>query len=500
MPRKQRNLDGDLSLRRRLREFTWILLFLMLYMASCAFNFGYDVGNFAGVQGMQGFAKRFGEYNPKTGVWALPAWLSSLMTSLPFIGKALGAMSCGWIAESGVLLQITATTAGQFTLGRFISFGMTGMTIVVVPVYLGEISPKSLRGMMTATLQLMIVFGQVVASLVNFGTQNITSDKGWQTSVGLQFITPFILLAFLPLVPELLSKDRLEEAKKNFRKIHKKGVTDQEINLEIEALQHANSIHGKGSWAEVFDKQNKIRATVAVIAMFGQQITGQAFQSQYSVVFFQQQGFRSQAFLFSVLGNVVGLVCLIMTLFVVDSVGRRPLLLSGGFLMGVFLFIIGGVSTVHDPNQGEKNAMVASLILYSAAYYTSWAPMSYIVVGEAPASRVKEKTNLLASVISILTTFVTSFTVPYLLSAPYATLGGKIGFIYGSICFVMVVVAWFLIPELKGRSLEEVDQLFMSGESLWKFGKVRMKPVEQIHSEEVGNNLQVRAKSEHIEE
>lgn len=68
-------------------------------MASCAFNFGYDVGNFGSVQGMQAFGKRFGTCNKTTGVCALPAWLSSLMTSLPFLGKALGAIACGPIAE-----------------------------------------------------------------------------------------------------------------------------------------------------------------------------------------------------------------------------------------------------------------------------------------------------------------------------------------------------------------------------------------------------------------
>lgn len=69
------------------------------YMCSCAFNFGYDVGNFGGVQGMQSFGKRFGECNATTGVCKLPPWLSSLMTSLPFLGKALGAIACGPIAE-----------------------------------------------------------------------------------------------------------------------------------------------------------------------------------------------------------------------------------------------------------------------------------------------------------------------------------------------------------------------------------------------------------------
>lgn len=76
------------------------------------------------------------------------------------------------------------------------------MTIVVVPIYLGETSPKVLRGMMTSTLQLMINLGQFVASLVNYGTQNIPSDKGWQIPVGLQFIAPAVILALLPIMPE----------------------------------------------------------------------------------------------------------------------------------------------------------------------------------------------------------------------------------------------------------------------------------------------------------
>lgn len=103
---------------------------------------------------------------------------------------------------------------------------------------------------------------------------------------------------------------------------------------------------------------------------------------------------------------------------------------------------------------------------------------SYVIVGEAAASRVKEKTNLLACIISITTTFVTSYTLPYLLNSPYANIGGKVGFVYGSICFASVAAAYFFIPELKGRSLEEVDQLFASGASLRKFKAIRTTPME----------------------
>lgn len=102
---------------------------------------------------------------------------------------------------------------------------------------------------------------------------------------------------------------------------------------------------------------------------------------------------------------------------------------------------------------------------------------AYIVVSETAALRVREKTNLLACVVSVLTTFVTSFTVPYLINARYANLGGKVGFIYGSLNVMMVVLTYFFIPELKGRTLEEVDQLFASGAPLRKFRAMKTTEV-----------------------
>lgn len=138
--------------------------------------------------------------NLEEGPPSLPSLYYPLCMGL--LQTSCKAVSSKLTLGSGVLLQTTATTAAQFTIGRFISFGMTGMTIVVVPIYLSETAPKVLRGMMTSTLQLMIIFGQVIASLVNFGTQHIPSDAGWRIPVGLQFIAPALILAFLPAVPE----------------------------------------------------------------------------------------------------------------------------------------------------------------------------------------------------------------------------------------------------------------------------------------------------------
>ena len=254
------------------------------------------------------------------------------------------------------------------------------MAIVVVPIYQAETSPRVLRGMFASTIQVMITFGSLVATLIAYGTQHITSRRGWQIPIGLQLVMPAIITVLLPLLPEsprwLLSQGRRDDALKNLKKL-RKGESETSLRLELEAISFANSSEEKGSWSEVFDRTNRVRTGVAILAMFGQQITGQAFPSQYGVIFYQSQGFRDQAFLFNVLSAVVGIVAVCMTWLYVDAVGRRPVLLVGSVMMGAFLYILGGMGMVPKDQLGddEKNVIVASLMLFSFFYNLSWAPV-----------------------------------------------------------------------------------------------------------------------------
>lgn len=164
----------------------------------------------------------------------------------------------------------------MFTIGRVILFGMTGMAIVVVPIYQAETAPKALRGMFGSTIQLMIIFGQVVATLVTYGTKGIDSDAGWLIPVTLQVLMPILIFALLPFIPEsprwLLSRDRREDAVKNLRKL-RKSASEEEIQQEIDALVFAQKTEVKGSWSEVFDKTNRVRRydrrrTLPLVAIF----------------------------------------------------------------------------------------------------------------------------------------------------------------------------------------------------------------------------------------
>jgi hypothetical protein len=169
----------------------------------------------------------------------------------------------------------------------------------------------------------------------------------------------------------LLSKDRAEEATKSLRRI-RKDKSEEDIEFEIQAIQHAHSNDHKGKWSELFDAKNRRRTMVAILAMFGQQITGQAFASQYSVIFYLSQGFGARSFVFSVLSSVAGLVCLFITWFTVDLVGRRVLLLIGGTGMAIFLFIVGAVGTIKNPTEMQQNTLVSPSV-HQVVYFTNVA-------------------------------------------------------------------------------------------------------------------------------
>lgn len=112
--------------------------------------------------------------------WLL--WLVYLWCKIPISrGYATWKLTNSY---SGVTLQTSATTASQFLLGRVINFAMTGFCVVVTPIYQAECAPAELRGLITANLQFQIAFGQLVASLVNFGTQNIKGDSSWRIPIG----------------------------------------------------------------------------------------------------------------------------------------------------------------------------------------------------------------------------------------------------------------------------------------------------------------------------
>lgn len=146
--------------------------------------------------------------------------------------------------------------------------------------------------------------------------------------------------------------------------------------------------------------------------------------------------------------------------------------------MTIAILIVGSLGTIHSPSYTVRTCIVAFDILFGLGFIFAWAPLTYVVTTELPALRLRDPSQRLASVVNVLFQFLVNFSIPYLLYAPYADLGSKVGFIFGGFSAAAVVFTWFCVPECKGKTLEQVDLMFQRGVPLRKFGSYEFAATE----------------------
>lgn len=132
---------------------------------------------------------------------------------------------------------------------------------------------------------------------------------------------------------------------------------------------------------------------------------------------------------------------------------------------------MGGLGVAQPISYSYSQGIVAMMLVFQLTYVATIGPLYYTIQAETPATRLRDKTVRLGATVNIVTIFVVSFTLPYLLDAPYANLQSQVGFIYGAICFLALGWGYFFLPELKNRSLEEVEELFAAKVPLRKFSQ-----------------------------
>ncbi|KAL0578680.1 hypothetical protein V5O48_003300 [Marasmius crinis-equi] len=444
-----------MAFRGALGKLTPRLFFIVGLMSLGNVIYGYDTASFGGVQAIPAFGKQFGTFDSKLNRYSLPARTSSLLTSLAFLGT---------------IIQLTAKKSAQFLVGRIIVYIGVGIVENVVPTYQSEIVPAGLRGPVVGSLQMLLACGALVASGVNRRYSTSLVNSGWQIPVAVQMITPFVILCGLPFIPPsprwLLYKGRRSEAIEVLEKVRPKddvraGLCIEEVDALEESIREESKIHNsydqqKLGWFDLFRGTNLRRTTIATMVFAFQQLTGQAFTSQYGTVFYIRAGLASMAFTYSLISTAVSIP------------------VSGAFLQSLWLFLVAGIGGHTTITEASKNMMVAATMLFTFSFSVSWAPLSYVVAAEVGTGALREKTMAFSSMVNVVCAFAVSFTLPYLLNPPYANLQARVGYIYGSIAAVAMLYALFFVPETKGRSLEELDELFEHKPALpaWKFKNV----------------------------
>jgi sugar porter (SP) family MFS transporter len=436
------------------------LLYVVLLATVAAisgFLFGFDTAVINGV--MLLLRRQFALSDLQTEVAA-----SSLL-----LGCLLGAAGASMIGDrygrkkslilSAVLFTVSslgaaaASTVAIFSMARLLGGLAIGLASVLTPVYIAEISPSKNRGTLVSMNQLAIVVGILAAYLVNWRLSRI-GEASWRWMLAVAAVPSLAFFAGLLCIPEsprwLISRGRLSEGERILARIFGAKVAEEQVQAVTRAA--ASEV---GSWREVFSPAIRKRLGVGIALALFSQITGINTVLYYGSIIIRDH-FPGQSTGMALAANViigaVNLIFTIVAMVFLDRWGRRALLMtaSGGMGVALSLLIIG--LNIHGAPLG---LMLASILLYVAFFALGMGPGPWLIISEIFPTKVRGRAASIATSTLWSGTLVVTFT--FLTLVNVLGLWGTFA-IYGALSFACFVYVWKVVPETRGRTLEQIQE------------------------------------------
>ncbi|KXJ91605.1 putative glucose transporter rco-3 [Microdochium bolleyi] len=475
-----------------------------LFVASAGLLFGYDTGSINGILAMRAFIRDFntGYIKPSKGTVNLsPGEISTVVAILSagtFVGALISAPFGDWVGRRhsiiystgvfclGVVLQICAAALPMMVAGRFFAGVGVGAISVLVPLYQSEMAPKWIRGTLVCAYQLSITVGLLAASIVNLLTSNMTTAAAYRIPIGLQFSWAVVLAAGLSILPEtpryLIKKGKKHEAGLALSRLRRLDITHPALAeelAEIEANHEYELALGGTSYKDIFTGSPYLgrRLLTGCLLQMLQQLTGINFIMYYGTTFFEGAGV-SDPFVISLVLNVINVVTTLPGLVVVESWGRRKLLIVGAIGMAVCQLTIAIFSTVvgdtsNSASQSASKILIAFIAIFIFFYASSWGPVAWVVTSEIYPLKVRAKSMSISTASNWLLNFGIAFGTPYMVEGGvgYADLGSKVFYVWGAFCIIAAVFVYAMIYETSKISLEQIDEMYERVDVAWKSKK-----------------------------
>ncbi|KAH8691628.1 general substrate transporter [Talaromyces proteolyticus] len=484
------------------------------------FLFGFDTGIIGPVTVMSSFLSRFGPLSSTVhglvvSAILIPAAFSSCFAGrvADFLGRPRGISIGVFIFGLGTALEASAVNLAMFIIGRCIEGIGEGLYLGTLLVYICEISPPSKRGPLSTGPQLFITFGLVIGFFTCYGTTKVDSSLSWRL--------PFILLASLSFVfstasllwltesPrwltlhgnsveasttwDLLGVGHAEREKveaEQMREMIVEGSGDIDGPSSTEDVTNVTRVHTrqqprhKGSFRELFAHDVRGRTALALFMMGMQQLSGIDGVLYYAPLLFQQAGLTSSesSFLASGVSALAIFGVTIPALIWADRWGRRHSTIFGGIGLTVVMFLVGGLyagNAVHANSGTGRWIVIVSIYIFAVIYSLSWGVGIKIYAAEIQPQRTRAVATSLAHGSNWAANFLVALTTPILLAR--SSFG--IYFLFGGCALITTVICALSMPETKGRSLEEIDEVFKSK----KFGSKRWnQAIRKLFSQRSG--------------
>jgi SP family galactose:H+ symporter-like MFS transporter len=366
--------------------------------------------------------------------------LAAVIFALGGIGTAL-AMNIAWLI-----------------LGRIIVGMAIGVASFAAPLYISEVSPAPIRGKLVSLNQLAITIGIVVSYLIGYA---LSGSRNWRMMFGLAAVPSTLLGIGMLVMPEsprwLVSHDLLNKAPRVLRKIRASSA----VGNELADIQH-DLAQQSGSWAELFSPLVKPALLIGIGLAVFQQITGINTIIYYAPTIFQFAGVESSsaAILATVGVGAVNMIITILAMYLLDRVGRKPLLMIGLTGMILSLVVLGAVFMAPDFVSMHSWIVISGLMLFVASFAIGLGPVFWLLISEIYPLKIRGMAMGIASVANWGANLIVALTFLSLAQAI-----GKSGtfWLYGIISIGSLFFVHFLVPETKGHSLEAIQSHWRSG-------------------------------------
>ena len=454
--------------------------------------FGYDT---AVINGAVGSLKAY-FVDPRFSDLANPAQANAANSLLGFvvssalIGCIIGGLVGGWVSTNigrkrgliiaAVLFLISAVGAsapefpfapvghgGAGYMWNFIFYRVlggigVGLASMLSPMYIAEIAPPKVRGNLVAWNQFAIIFGMLVIYFVNYGISRAGSGDAWLNSIGWRYmflsgsIPAGLFLLLLFFVPETPRYLMLKGNESGARAVLDKLVTKEESEKELSEIRASLSEHHSG---KMFSFGTLVIFIGLMLSMF-QQFVGINVVLYYATDIFQGMGMTTNASLLqTIIVGAVNLTFTVVAILTVDRFGRRPLQIVGALIMAVSMIALGSAFWLG----GKGMLALVSMLVYTAGFAVSWGPVTWVLLSEIFPNQIRGKAMAFAVAAQWIANYLVSWTFPILDKSPYLVEHFHHGFaywIYGVMGIVAALFMWKMVPETKGKTLEQMEALW----------------------------------------
>ena len=363
------------------------------------------------------------------------------------------------ISAIGSALAVNVTVLIIFRILGGVGVGMASM---LSPLYIAEISPAGIRGKMVSYNQLAIVSGMLIVYFINYliassGPEqwNITSGWRWMfASEALPAALFLLMLLFVPNSPRwLIKQGREKEAMDVLNQIS----GPQKAQIEAKEIRSALAMES-GSVAQLFKPGLRPVLIIGVVLAILQQVTGINVFLYYAPEIFKNLGAGTDiAFLQTVIVGAFNMGFTIIAIHSVDRWGRKPLMLTGSAGMGLCLAGMGLAAYY-----SQTAIWVLAFVLgYISFFALSVGPVTWVILSEIYPTRIRGRALSIATFFLWTANWVISQTFPMLDENPFLVEMFNHAFsfwLYGLLCVVLFVFVWKMVPETKGKSLEEIEK------------------------------------------